>query len=1435
MRTRLFLSPSNNQLVGAYPADAEHIHIVCDTTDAEFTVQLPDANLPEHKELIFYNVPTSGTGHNVHVIPVGGQTLANSAVEHILAPGDTVTFVGDLKNRWLLSDINATPGAPAEINHALLNNLNSVGYSHLSASQKNGLVLGNTTSLHKHDHAAQFNLNSANYSHLTANQKNDLTDGGQTTLHKHDHALQNNLNSTNYSHLTAYEKAQALAIVSSQIVPITTYAQLAEYVTLTGSSQGYVIIAGDIILPGDYTIPANIEVIEIVDAGRFSGPHTITILSMSADPLHQIIAAETTLAGVSVVRPEWFGCDGTNDDVAINKASLSLPVKTDSVLATTYYGRPYVQGTVKLRPTTYKTSARVQVGNPNYWCDGVIFEGNGAVIDSTSTDDIMRFGDPDTSTVNAKVFTQCRISDITLASQTAKTGLRLVGKYSCNRFENISIMTENSTRFDLKQAISTTTVYDGSYYNSWSRIQIYYWDIGFALGADFANLTFRNITDVDTDTDTITHDGDEFNENDIVWIRCVDGNLPSGLSVQPKRYHVINASGTSFQVSTTSGGAAVALVTEGDGTLQVCEWPGAWDGGPAGSYTQNANMVRGVSFNGVASFGMFFGGSVQSYYRDLVFFGGGTQSQIGLLGMAVSDLANSEFVSNEPFSSTPTAHGMSTGDRAIIRKEINVAKPLDHERTYFVIKTGDTKFKLALTYADAISGTFVTITEAQTERSWIKLDRYYNCDIFCAYGTSSNTFESQNESNFSDSYYFEEDSTGNKVLWHNAFNGGTVVDRNSTVRQNSTMYADGGIVHRVQAIDAAEIRASEKAGFGSLKSPRLPNGRIIATWDDDGFHMASPSSEEAIEIPKYEVLTVSDVNTTTDVITTASANVLQSGEEVKFITDGTLPSPLTEEGRYYWNVVDTTHGRLYTTPALAIAGSAAGLIDLTTTGSGTITVEKTCLFVYWGNKFVTSSENSAEFNVETIIGNPNADRQKITLFGVGGNDGSGLAGKTVILNGLADIKLNGAGWADYKYQNIELEKDEDSVWVETSRQDSLGTVMGVERNEASETRWAYAGKGLGVGTQGRYPGDGILLVEEEAEIRGTTDITAGIIDAISVAVAGTGYAMGDLLTLDGGSDSTVSVQSVDEDGAVLTAFLISGGSGYSTGVSTTTVSPVGGTGCTINVTAVKTGAALSSFGGLVVAKKVAVLDNTDTSSGSTGSIHTLGGIGATKDIYSTAKVTGTTGGLFGSASHNTTFQSSGHQVMAGDARPWRDQLADALSLQQSGSGVSVNGADGTVEFTAAAAYNATFSLADALFTNVQLNHDKDLTASIYPHIHWFQAKNYSPNFLLEYRWQINGGAKVTAWTQLACNTLAHTYVSGTIHQISYSAAIAVPVGTTLSDIVQFRVYRDTGGASTTFSGQTCPYNTGGNAVVGLIAFDVHFMVNSVGSTDEYTK
>lgn len=205
--------------------------------------------------------------------------------------------------------------------------------------------------------------------------------------------------------------------------------------------------------------------------------------------------------------------------------------------------------------------------------------------------------------------------------------------------------------------------------------------------------------------------------------------------------------------------------------------------------------------------------------------------------------------------------------------------------------------------------------------------------------------------------------------------------------------------------------------------------------------------------------------------------------------------------------------------------------------------------------------------------------------------------------------------------------------------------------------------------------------------------------------------------------------------------------------------------------------------------------------------------------------TGVWDNKLGTSTNYSAWDSTGHQTMSGNARPWRDELTDALNIKTTGTGVALNTADNTVEFSAVAAYAN-----DYLYLNVQLNHDKDLSSSIYPHIHFFQKSNAVPNFVIQYRWQKSLGEKVTSWSILKCNTLAEAYSGTTKNNIAYCTPIAPPTGSGLSDIVQFRVGRDTGNVSGLFTGAD-PFA----GVAGVLAVDIHFQINSFGSTDEYIK
>lgn len=175
---------------------------------------------------------------------------------------------------------------------------------------------------------------------------------------------------------------------------------------------------------------------------------------------------------------------------------------------------------------------------------------------------------------------------------------------------------------------------------------------------------------------------------------------------------------------------------------------------------------------------------------------------------------------------------------------------------------------------------------------------------------------------------------------------------------------------------------------------------------------------------------------------------------------------------------------------------------------------------------------------------------------------------------------------------------------------------------------------------------------------------------------------------------------------------------------------------------------------------------------------------------------------------------------------WRDELQSIIAQQKNNPAdrITTNYAEGTLD------YKATAVLADDAVMNIQMNHGWDVGSEIHPHLHWFQAEDAVPNWMIQYRWQGNGAAKDATWKSLVMVSEAFTYVSGTLVQISATELIEPPAIAGISDILQVRVIRDTNNASGLFAGND-PYT----ATVGAINFDVHYQVDTNGSRQEYVK
>jgi hypothetical protein len=189
------------------------------------------------------------------------------------------------------------------------------------------------------------------------------------------------------------------------------------------------------------------------------------------------------------------------------------------------------------------------------------------------------------------------------------------------------------------------------------------------------------------------------------------------------------------------------------------------------------------------------------------------------------------------------------------------------------------------------------------------------------------------------------------------------------------------------------------------------------------------------------------------------------------------------------------------------------------------------------------------------------------------------------------------------------------------------------------------------------------------------------------------------------------------------------------------------------------------------------------------------------------------------------IEDDGTIEMHGDATVFRDELGDLTGLAVLGTGIAIDTAENEVKF--APGCDPTN---DYLYANVQMNHDRLHGAKVYPHIHWVQASDQIPNWLLQYRWQRNGSTKVTAWTNYPMKSNAFTLSGTSFLQISYGAGLTPPANDGISDIMQVRVSRDKGNISTAFSATDSYTGT-----VNGISFDIHLELDTLGSRQEYVK
>lgn len=120
----------------------------------------------------------------------------------------------------------------------------------------------------------------------------------------------------------------------------------------------------------------------------------------------------------------------------------------------------------------------------------------------------------------------------------------------------------------------------------------------------------------------------------------------------------------------------------------------------------------------------------------------------------------------------------------------------------------------------------------------------------------------------------------------------------------------------------------------------------------------------------------------------------------------------------------------------------------------------------------------------------------------------------------------------------------------------------------------------------------------------------------------------------------------------------------------------------------------------------------------------------------------------------------------------------------------------------------------------QIPHEWAFGTGLRPHIHYVQDEAQEPVFKIDYRWYKNGEDPTGGFTTLTASNFVFTYTSGSILQVVSFPEIDGTGIDTLSSMLDIKLYRND------------------NVVTGDVLvkeFDIHYIIDSLGSRQEYIK
>ena len=249
------------------------------------------------------------------------------------------------------------------------------------------------------------------------------------------------------------------------------YSSINAAVTAIGSTEAVLVVhSAQTLTAASLTIPSNISLV-ILKGGSIvkASTYTLTINGPFEAGLYQVFsgfdAGDVTFGTGSKKEayPEWWGIDGTADEVEINKALVAV-------------GN---YGTVKLIAKSYTTAAEIVLSSTT--ADVLktnLISNVGSLITSTSTGNILRIGN-DGGTYGVQ---RSEIGGFSLQSDTAIIGIYVTGGGAGrNKFKDIYVQGKTAPLTN-SMGILLWGALLGNFYNTFENVEVAYWDKNISMG-----------------------------------------------------------------------------------------------------------------------------------------------------------------------------------------------------------------------------------------------------------------------------------------------------------------------------------------------------------------------------------------------------------------------------------------------------------------------------------------------------------------------------------------------------------------------------------------------------------------------------------------------------------------------------------------------------------------------------------------------------------------------------------------------------------------------------------------------------------------------------------------------------------------------------------------------------------------------------------------